>query len=459
MKYYPSSSARVLLMVPMLRRFRRAVDVGALNDSGLGYLAAACKRCGAEVVLLSWNVNHDRKTLGEKLAEFRPDIVGLKVFTTLFNECRETLRCVRSVVPGAVTIIGGPHPSTSRPEDLFAEFDGLLDFAMAGDAEVGMVALIEKIVSCGGKAGGEALSSIPGLIYRDGDEVRKNEPCVDMELDSLAPLDWSLQQPGWFGANHGVDEANVGALVLDSRGCSASCGFCKSSGINGSIPRKRSLKLLCGEIEELARDYGVRVLVFTGNAFMSDVDYVRELCEWFMGFDYPLKWTCTGAAWEGNLRDRGLLELMRRAGCTLIHYGIESGNSAVRRRLRQPTPLEECTELVKLTAEAGIRPACYFMFGHPHETVEEMNDTIKYAFSLPYYSVSLYICLPLPGTSAYEAVLEKYGLDRIDWSTYDFANPKLLPCKASLGQLRRKFFEARVLRKSRVARRIYRFIH
>jgi len=150
---------------------------------------------------------------------------------------------------------------------------------------------------------------------------------------------------------------------------------------------------------------------------------------------------------------------MRRAGCTLIYYGIESGSPAVRKRLHQPIGLDECTNIVNLTTKAGIRPGCYFMLGFPDETVGEMNETINYAYSLPYSSVSFIICLPLPGSSSYKAVLEQQGIDRIDWSKYDFAKPDPLPCKPSPIQVRRKLFEANMLKRSKLAQRVYRFIH
>jgi anaerobic magnesium-protoporphyrin IX monomethyl ester cyclase len=447
-------SLRILLSPPMNRSFERKITVSSLNDPGLGYLASACEQAGADVTLLSWNVNLDRPAFRQKLLDLRPDIVGLKVFTTMFREAYETLRCVREVLPEAITIIGGPHPSTSRPEDLFVEFDGLLDLAVAGDGERAMTALLEAIRNAGSRPKASELSGIPGLIYRNGEKTCCNESCLDVPLDTLAPIDWSLQQPAWFGASHGLDNESVGALIEDSRGCPAKCGFCLSRKINGSKPRQRSLSRLTAEIEELAHRYKVRTLVFTGNAFMCDVEYVRALCEWFIDFDTPLQWSCTGSAYDRNLGDPKLLALMRRAGCDLIYFGIESGNPDMRKRLSQPVSLEKCTEIVNLTAKAGIRPGCYFMFGFPDETLRDMNDTIKYAFSLPYYSVSFMICLPLPGTSSYKAVLAQQKIDRIDWSIYDFSNPDPLPSRASPRQVRHKIFEAKVLKKSRMARRL-----
>jgi len=127
------------------------VTVDDLNDTGLGYVAAACKKAGADVTLLSWNVNLRMEDFQRKLLELRPHVVGIKVFTTLFKGTHETLHCIRETLPDAITLIGGPHPSTSCPEDLFVEFEGLLDYALAGEGEYGIAALIEKIRTAGNK--------------------------------------------------------------------------------------------------------------------------------------------------------------------------------------------------------------------------------------------------------------------------------------------------------------------
>ena len=124
---------KLLLTVPMTRIID---DVGAMNDNGLGYLAAVCKKAGIEVILLSWNINRDFETFRRNLLVLNPDIIGLKVFTSQFKSSYDTLKVIREVLPSAITVIGGPHPSTSRPEDLFYEFDGVLDYAIAGDGEI-----------------------------------------------------------------------------------------------------------------------------------------------------------------------------------------------------------------------------------------------------------------------------------------------------------------------------------
>lgn len=453
---------KVLLTVPMSRP---KDDVQPMNDNGLGYLAASCAKAGAEVVLQVWNVNMDMNSFRQKLLAIRPDIVGMKVFTMHFNWAYNTLRVVKETIPDAVTVIGGPHPSTSRPEDIFSEFGSVLDYAVAGDGEASTDSLIQKVKAAKGLPQTDALHDVPGLIYRYNSEIRSNKRSFNGDLDSLPGINWALQQPEWFRSavdrkkNGNAGELYNKILISDSRGCPALCGHCMSFHINGSLPRKRSINKLREEIDELVHKYNVRYLDFTGNAFLSDVGYLEDLCHRLIEFNLPLRWNCTGAAYDRNLRNTKLLELMKKSGCDMIHFGIETGNPRVMKRLCKPLSLEEYAEVVRFTASAGIKPLGYFMFGFPDETPPEMEDTIKYAVSLPFDSITFQTCIPFPGTSSHKALLENHGLKRIDWSTYDFNNPKLLPCKASINQLHSKLFKAKVLRRSRLARGLYRMIY
>ena len=222
-----SKTLKVVLSPPMNRKYEFAkMAIMAPMDIGLGYVAAACTKEGVDVKLLTWKDNLEIKDFQQKLLEIEPDIVGVKVFTTLFNESYETLRSVREVLPDAVTVIGGPHPSTSRPEDIFAEYGKLLDFAIAGDSEAGIVELIKQVRYFGGKPDADALLHVPGLMYSNGNKVFGNDPYLDAELDTLAPMDYSIQQPATFNMFHCVDDVSVCAPVEDSRGCRNRCAFC-----------------------------------------------------------------------------------------------------------------------------------------------------------------------------------------------------------------------------------------
>ena len=441
---------KVLLTRPV--KLPSSDGVGLCVDNGLGYVAAACARAGAEVKLLGWNVDLDAQAFRRVLGLFQPGIVGVKVFTPWFREARATLELVRQELPDAITIIGGPHPSTSRPDDLFLEFNGLLDLAIAGDGEAGMTALLPKLAGNKGIPPAGELADVPGLIYRTEECVRANPRCLDTSLDELPELDWRAQELESFKTKLLAGEEGNTALVSDSRGCPGRCGHCMAWLINGGQVRQLSPSRLCATLGELIRGHGVRVFEFTGNCFLADKGYVREVCQWIIDTGIPVSWGCTGAEFVDSLRDRELLRTMARAGCSTVHFGVESGNREIVKQLRKPFTLEQMGEAVKRTTEAGIDAIGYFMFGFPEETPEQMKDTIEYAMSLPFSQRAFCICLPLPGTSSHAAILRQRGIDRIDWGRYDFANPKLLPCRSSPRAVRSVLRKARELQMSPLGR-------
>jgi|GEM_PF-2052570 len=435
---------KVLLARPA--ELRASQGVAPCNDVGLGYLASACVASGAVVELIGWDTPLDARLLRQRLRDFTPDVVGVKVFTPWFRETLKTLQLVRQELPGTITIIGGPHASTSHPEDLFAEFNGVLDFAIAGDGECGMKALLGRLaVRAGSSAGG--LCDVPGLIYRDGGCIRANAPCLDTPLDELSEPDWAVQALKSTESNRGGDAVPI--MIPDSRGCPGRCGHCMSGRINGRTVRKLTARRLCQVLGELVEGHGVRVFEFSGNSFMAEKGYVIEICEWLLRTGIAVRWGCTGAEYVDTLRDRHLLQMMARAGCSQVHFGIESGDARIVRDLRKPFELRQVAEAVRVTAEAGIAPLGYFMFGFPEETLQQMENTIEYAWSLPLAQRKFCICLPLPGMTSYGALLQRYRLERIDWSRYDFARPSLLPCVPSPGEVQHLLTEARRLEMGR----------
>jgi len=436
--------------------FPRAGGVARCNDNGLGYLASACKAAGADVRINSWNEPLALEAFREQLRSFQPDVVGVKVFTPWFRQARATLSAVREESPSTWTIIGGPHPSTSRPDDLFDEFNGLIDFAVAGDGENAMKVLLPTLMQ--GERGEHMaeFEKVPGLIYAKSGHIISNSSDTSLSLHELDEQDWQLQKPEWFETKLVAGQSGNAALVSDSRGCPARCGHCMAWRINGNRIRKLQIEDLKELLGELLYEHRVRVVDFTGNCFLSDKDYVLDICDWFNSQNLKVTWACTGAEFVDTLRDRNFIESIAQAGCSAIHFGVESGNASVVRALKKPFTLPQISEAVLACSEARIRPLGYFMFGFPEETIKQMHDTISYSFSLPFESCSFCVCLPLPGTSSYEALLCQRGLDKLDWAEFDFERPDPLPCAASPKAVHALVLKARKLHMSEQERWKYR---
>ena len=74
---------------------------------------------------------------------------------------------------------------------------------------------------------------------------------------------------------------------------------------------------------------------------------------------------------------------MKKAGVTFISYGIESGNQDVLDFYNKQITLQQIQEATSLAREMGFFLSASFILGAPIETKQHIENTIKYACSLP----------------------------------------------------------------------------
>ena len=71
-----------------------------------------------------------------------------------------------------------------------------------------------------------------------------------------------------------------------------------------------------------------------------------------------------------------LAELMRRAGCVGINFGVDSGDREMLRRLRRSFVPEDIADTVAACKKAGITVMLDLLFGSPFESAESIAHTI-----------------------------------------------------------------------------------
>jgi len=110
---------------------------------------------------------------------------------------------------------------------------------------------------------------------------------------------------------------------------------------------------------------------------------------------------------------------MYRAGCLMLHIGIETGSEKIRKMMDKTGTLGKITDKIRLLKRNGFKVGAWFMIGFPRETKKEMKETIKYAFSIDADLITFAEVFSLPGAEIYDYLKEKYGFQRIDWSNFD----------------------------------------
>jgi len=102
---------------------------------------------------------------------------------------------------------------------------------------------------------------------------------------------------------------------------------------------------------------------------------------------------------------------MKQAGCSLIHFGIESGNEKLRKNVISKGGFsnKQIYRILELCKKYKIKTGGYFMIGHPGEIKKEIADTKKMIFKTNFDLLGLSIPTPFPGSKLYE-IAEKKGI-------------------------------------------------
>ncbi len=174
----------------------------------------------------------------------------------------------------------------------------------------------------------------------------------------------------------------------------------------------------------LLKDLGVRHIQMYADLFTVNRDQVVNLCKLMVKEDLKLTWTCNSRV---DYVDKEMLQLMGRAGCQLISWGIESGNEAVLKTAHKGYRMEQAQTALKWAHQAGIKNWGYFIIGLPGETVESIQQTIALSKQLPIDIALFHVAAPYPGTPFFFEAIENGWLRKgVDWESLDMDQATVL---------------------------------
>ncbi|MBN1613432.1 MAG: radical SAM protein, partial [Deltaproteobacteria bacterium] len=370
---------------------------------GVAYVAANFLEAGAEVRVVDYIVNrYTTEKFRDLLDDFEPDVIGANSVTMNFPGAADIIRTAKRHRPSAITMMGGCHVSfdidgtlTTYPE---------IDLLVLGEGE----RTIADLMNCFSK--GEDWRKTKGIAFRDEGRIVVNEPQEFIEdLDSLP-----------FPARHLLPLSRYQALgypasLITGRGCPYSCIFCVGRRMVGKKPRQRKASFVVDEIEEIL-GYGFNRINIVDDLFTSNHQKVREVCEEINKRNLRFTWTAFARV---NTVTAEILEMMRKAGCDCISFGMETGNREMLKRIRKGATLEQARQAAQLCKDAGIIAHASFMVGLPGENWETLKDTADFSSSLDII-YGFHILAPFPGTTVREEK-EKYDIEILtdDWNRYD----------------------------------------
>jgi radical SAM superfamily enzyme YgiQ (UPF0313 family) len=370
-----------------------------------------------------------------KIIDANAERMGWKAFADEIEKCRpryyltqltgptlenDMYGCFLAKARGARTIAFGTH-ITPIPRETMHSYPSL-DYGLVGEPDLTIRDLLDNLENrvdlrsdlikalfakhdphyepARDPQGNLDMTKIKGLAWRRGEEIVLNMPRpfvqdlddLPIPMHELLPLQ-KYRMPLIKGPF---------TFIVTSRGCPAGCIFCiKHVSYQYSV-RLRSPKLIMEELWRL-KSLGIHNINMYADLFTVNRDQVMDLCQRMIDENIQIKWTCNSRV---DFVDEEMLQMMHKAGCWFISWGIESGNELVLKRAKKGTTQEMIRTAIQWSKNAGINNWGYFIIGLPGETEESIRETIAFAKSLPLDIALFHIAAPYPGTPFFFEVVE-----------------------------------------------------
>ncbi len=293
-------------------------------------------------------------------------IVCFSFFTTQLWEIYELLRKLKSKISQEkyIFIAGGPHPSGDPVGTLKTGFD----IVVLGEGEETFVELVQKIID------NQDYMEIKGIgRIRDNKSYHYTGKRKPPDLDKYTP----------FPIKHG----KFGPIEI-TRGCPYQCYFCQTSFLFGSIPRHRSIEVICKHIQVMKEKKLTDIRFITPNAFSygsSDgislnIPKLEELLIKIRKIIGPAGRIFLGS-FPSEVRPEHVTEetlnlIKKYASNDNITIGAQSGSPRMLKICNRGHDVDHIYKSVDLTIKNGFKVNIDFIFGLPGETNEDISLTI-----------------------------------------------------------------------------------
>jgi radical SAM superfamily enzyme YgiQ (UPF0313 family) len=404
--------AKVLLLSPPYLDLYGSLQkaAGRYFPLGIGYIAAYLRKYGNhEVKMYEPEAQRlSQADIERIITGYAPDVIGITCSTPNFSRAISLARMCKTN-SSAKVVIGGVHAS-AVPDFIMENYSDCIDCVIAGEGERTM---LEFVHACGNST---PIDDISGLVYiNNGRVMHTGKRSFIEDLDSIPNPARDLIPQNLFAPNmHNARYKNC-MTILTSRGCPFNCSFCAARIVSGKRYRVHSAEYVLEEMEMLKKDYHARQLLITDDTFTLNHDRLEQICKGMIDKRLNLAWFCFSQVTTVN---RQILQLMKKAGCYSIGFGIESSDETILKNMGKPINPEKAKETVWIANSLGLKTQAFYIIGSPGETRDQMRKTISFSREVNATLTFYNMLVPYPGTKEFEYYFSGIPLQDIEWENF-----------------------------------------
>lgn len=332
------------------------------------------------VTVLETSINEPSEQVLHQLFDTRPQILCVSCYIWNIDYISSICREIKLILPELRILLGGPEVS-------FRAFDFLksnpwADAVLCGEGEFLLPEVIENI---------DNPCIIPGLVYRNRDEISGNDSYQCIPDLSLVKSPYTPEMLSTLKGRLAYYES--------SRGCPFCCAYCLSSATSGV--RYFPLERVKDELRLLANAQ-VKTVKMVDRTFNANPARSLELLKFILEETGD---TCFHLEVGADLFTDEMLDLLSTApaGKIRLEVGVQSTNQKVLNRVVRKTDLKKLEN--NLRTILGFGNICVhadLIFGLPGEDMASFKRSFNELFSLRPHELQLGFLKLLHGSSLKE---------------------------------------------------------
>lgn len=361
---------------------------------GIMYLSAFIKSKGHSCYFI--DVKFQKNYVNEAKS-IKPDVVAYSTNTNNWRQYQQINVKLKNQFR-FLSVFGGPH-CTFSPQAI--EEEGV-DVICRGEGEYPLLELLDAL------SNESDITGIQNLWVKKHGVIFKNDVrSLEENLDVFPFPDRQLINK----YEHYQKRSRI--RTITSRGCPFNCSYCfnhanqKLYKDKGTYIRQRSPKNVIDEIKILKASYSPKNFEFHDDIFILNNQWLREFAYLYITEEINIPFEINVRV---DLINDENIELLQRAGCFSVQFGIESGNESIRRNLlKRNISNDLIIDVAAKLKKAGFRINTYNMIGYPEETIGNAFETMQLnAKCFPDYAMNtIYFPYPMNELTAYS---DKLGL-------------------------------------------------
>ena len=328
------------------------------------------------------------------------ELVVLHTSTPSFRQDVQTAELIRARNPDATIGFIGAKAAVESQKVL--ETSTAIDFVARNEFDFTILDVAKGI----------PLAEVEGISFRgpDGTIVHNKDRAVIEDMDSLPFVSPIYKRDLTIEKYFGGYLKHPYVSFYTGRGCKSRCTFCLwPQTVGGHNYRTRSIPHVIEEVKYVQREMPeVKEIFFDDDTLTDNLPRVEELAR-ELG-KLGVTWSCNAKA---NV-PRKTLEVMKAGGCRLLLVGYESGNQKILHNIKKGLRVDVARQFTKDCHDLGIVIHGTFILGLPGETLETIEETIRYAQEINPHTIQVSLAAPYPGTFLYKQAMENDWFDGTD---------------------------------------------